>query len=114
MSLIKAHIPEYNTWIAEYMDDDGEFAHDREKAGTIETLHYHDDWLWLMPAVEYIEYNSKPEVRFVMFPDECQVQKLREDDDGCFHTYITVNDIDRLGCVYQGVVEYLRIARHET
>ena len=25
------------------------------KAGTVESMHYHDDWLWLMPVLDKIE-----------------------------------------------------------
>lgn len=46
---------EGNKLIAEFITDEPEvLAHDLKKAGTLESMHYHDDWNCLMPVVEKI------------------------------------------------------------
>lgn len=44
-----------NKLIAEFMTDEPEvLAHDLNKAGTLESMQYHDQWDWLMPVIEKI------------------------------------------------------------
>ena len=41
-----------NRLIAEFMTTEPEvLKKDLQKAGTIESMHYHDDWNWLMPVI---------------------------------------------------------------
>ncbi len=43
---------EGNKLIAEFITDEPEvLKHDLQKAGTVESMHYHDSWDWLMPVV---------------------------------------------------------------
>lgn len=48
-----------NVLIARFMatNEEGEskvLEHDLNKEGTAESMHYHDDWNWLMPAVDKV------------------------------------------------------------
>lgn len=44
-----------NVKIAEFMDEKGEFERKQHRAGTIESLHYHDEWDWIMPVIDKID-----------------------------------------------------------
>lgn len=77
-----------NKLIAEFMTDEPEvLAHDLKKAGTLESMDYHDMWDWLMPVVEKIE-SLGFQVYMVWYP----------------HTQVwqcTIYDKDQLRCLTQ-------------
>ena len=50
------NIHEGNLLIARFITDEPEvLEHDLKKAGTLESMAYHNDWNWIMPVVEKIE-----------------------------------------------------------
>ena len=54
--MIQEEIIEGNKVIVTFMTDDlGVLSRDLKKSGTVESLHYHDEWDWIMPVVEKLE-----------------------------------------------------------
>jgi hypothetical protein len=64
MTITKEEIDLRNTALAEYMDIEGEFERKRHRAGIIDTLHYHDDWLWIMEVLCKVQQEYKEKIRF--------------------------------------------------
>lgn len=98
-------IKEGNLLCAKYIDPVG-FEKKKDRAGFAESLHYHEDYLFLIPVIEKIEFEDEPEIRFVMYPDECQVQRL--EGDGFFHTLLTYNSESRIKSAFGAVHLYLK------
>lgn len=52
---MRDEIREGNILIAKFMTDEPEvLERDLQKAGTVESMHYHDEWDWIMPVVTKI------------------------------------------------------------
>ena len=69
-------------------------------------LSYHVSWDWLMPVVERIEFESEPEVRFVIMQEDCIVSK--KDDDGFWKQFIEFNESSKREATYKAVVEFIK------
>ena len=104
---------ETNKLIAEFMDWTKPFneIHDatlyKVEQGTFELdeLQYHTSWDWLMPVVEKIEFESNPEVRFIIMQHDCEIQEI---NGGHWRDLIEFNETSKLQATYKAVVEFIK------
>lgn len=96
------NINEKNILIARFVTDEPEvLKHDLKKAGTVESMHYHDDWLFLMPVVEKIE-----RLDFQVSIRGCSVTIYSTSDK---HPYFQPHSVtkSKLESTYRAVIKFL-------
>lgn len=52
---MKTHNKLKARFMAKGTDEEDVLEHDLKKAGTLDSMHYHDQWDWIMPVVEKID-----------------------------------------------------------
>ena len=94
-------ILEQNKMIAEYITDEPEvLKQDLKRDGTLQSLHYHDDYLHLMPAIKKIEYNTGFEL--IMCSNFAYWSKPKEQPKEGYH------GASRLEAAYNAVVAIVK------
>jgi hypothetical protein len=80
------------------------------KAGTIESMHYHDDWNWLMEAVGFIEKYKNYKYSVYTLKGCCQIFKFYHTPKEkliCTTTYNT--RIDKKEAVFTAVSDFAKL-----
>lgn len=78
-------------FMASFNDNDYEvLKHDLKKAGTAESLHYHDSWDWLMPVVEKIDMILLDDEFVMISYNRCFIDNFHEgiSFEGCGNSRI--------------------------
>ena len=58
-----------------------------------------------MPVVEKIEFESNPEVRFIIMQHDCEIQEI---NGGHWRDLIEFNETSKLQATYNAVVEFIK------
>ena len=107
MIAMNKEILEGNKLIAEFVTEEPEvLKQDLKRAGTLESMQYHESWDWLMPVVEKINLLDEYEYSVTIYTMDCHIQ----DKKG--NTVISIdckNTVDELiKSVYEAVVEFIK------
>ncbi len=95
---------ENNILIARFvLEDQNTLERDLKRAGCAESLHYHDDWLWLMPVVDKIEsedYNS--EFSITMHMGYCEITDSKNE------MVVEAYGETRIEATYDTIVKFIK------
>lgn len=96
---------ESNKLIAEFVTDEPEVLKmDLKKAGTVESMHYHSSWDWLMPVVEKIE-DTEDEYKYnvVIGYQSCGIENNTNCDQVAW-----ADEGNKIDSVYAACVEFIK------
>ena len=100
---MKKEVLEGNRLIAEFMAEEPEvLMQDLKRAGTLESMHYHDSWDWLMPVVERIDSRTPYDPCVTVEYNWCSIKTL----NGEFNIEVVGNS--RIEATYKAVVEFIK------
>lgn len=105
---------EENKLIAEFMTDEPEvLKRDLQKAGALESMHYHDEWGWIMPVIQKID-NTKTiesagsdDFYYYCVALEGSCAKVTDSKSGNTIIDIDLGYTDWLKCAYYLAVEFI-------
>lgn len=79
-------------------------VNDLKKAGTVETMHYHDNWEWIMPIVEYIEELEEGKFEVVIRKDKCDIYIIQDKIKEILISHKTLNN--KILVVWRVIVQF--------
>ncbi len=96
-----------NQLIAEFMTDEPEVLKmDLKKAGCVKTMHYHDQWHWLIPVLLKIDSLIMADGQQLSFKIEGNMCVIRYSRSGNWIIYN--NNKSTIKAVYDTVVQFIK------
>ena len=112
------NIEENNRLIALFMaagtPEEAVLKHDLQKAGTVESMQYHEDWNWLMEVVEKINSFNEPDnedaftYNVIIRADRCQIVTCEDSVLGYSVIVDNDNGTSLIEMAYQTIVEFIK------